>query len=126
MSEQKKPKIGSIVWHDLTVPDAGAIKDFYCDVVGWQADPHDMGEYNDFDIKTIQDGETVTGICYARDSNAHLPPQWLIYVQVADVQASATRCLELGGQILDGPRMMGANHFCILQDPAGAVLALID
>ena len=125
MSENAPPKVGSIVWHDLTVPDAIAIKDFYCDVVGWQAAPHDMGSYQDFDIKTPEDGAIVTGICHARATNANIPPQWLIYVQVKDVDASAQRCLNLGGQVHDGPRQMGDNRFCVIQDPAGAMLALI-
>lgn len=124
MSENKTPQIGAIVWHDLTVPDAHAIKDFYCDVVGWEAAPHDMGDYHDFDIKTA-DGETITGICHQRNSNANIPSQWLIYVQVADVDASAERCLVLGGKVHDGPRQMGANRFCVVEDPAGAMLALI-
>lgn len=125
MSENEQPKIGSIVWHDLTVPDASKIKDFYCDVIGWEATPHDMGNYHDFDIQTAADGETITGICHTRDSNANIPAQWLIYVQVADVDASAKRCLDLGGQVHDGPRQMGANRFCVVQDPVGAMLALI-
>ncbi len=125
MNEKAKPKIGSIIWHDLTVPDAAAIKDFYCDVIGWQAAPHDMGSYHDFDIKTAADGEIVTGICHARDANANIPPQWLIYVQVEDVDSSAARCLTSGGQVLDGPRQIGEHRFCVVQDPAGAMLALI-
>ena len=125
MSENSKPKVGSIVWQDLTVPDAGSVKDFYCDVIGWDAAPHDMSSYHDFDIKTAEDGEIITGICHARGENANLPPQWLIYVQVEDVDASAKRCLALDGQVLDGPRQMGEHRFCVVQDPAGAMLALI-
>ena len=125
MSEQNTPQAGAIVWHDLTVPDAGAIKDFYCDVVGWESAPHDMGDYHDFDIKTASDGEVISGICHQRDSNANIPSQWLIYVQVADVDASAAQCLALGGKVHDGPRQMGANRFCVVEDPAGAMLALI-
>ncbi len=125
MSETNKKNIGKIVWHDLTVPDADAIQQFYCDVVGWQSKPHNMGDYHDFDIISPGDGETVTGICYARAANANLPALWLMYVSVADVEQSAAKCIAAGGQVLDGPRMMGTSHFCIIQDPAGAVLALI-
>jgi len=125
MSDQQKPDIGAIAWFDLTVPNASDIKDFYTAVTGWQASPHNMGNYHDFDIKKPANGEIVTGICHARDSNANIPPQWLIYITVADVEASATRCVELGGRIIDGPRMMGESQFCVIQDPAGAIAALI-
>ena len=120
-----KPQIGTIVWRDLTVENAAEIKDFYADVVGWEAEPHNMGAYDDFDIIAPGTSERVAGVCHARDSNANLPAQWLIYITVADVAESAKRCLARGGKILDGPRMMGASHFCVIQDPAGAVAALI-
>lgn len=126
MSTDDEPAVGSIVWIDLTVGDAAEIKEFYSQVVGWIAAPHDMGDYHDFDIKAPETGQIVTGICHARDSNASIPAQWMIYIRVEDVDESARRCQELGGRIIDGPRQMGENRFCVIQDPAGAVAALID
>ena len=116
--------VGKIVWQDLTVPNAAEIRDFYTAVVGWQASDHDMGEYVDFDIIAPSTGETVAGICHARDTNANVPAAWLIYITVADVEASARRCVELGGEVLDGPREMGGAQFCVIRDPAGAMCAL--
>jgi uncharacterized protein len=118
--------VGRITWQDLTVPDVASVLDFYKEVVGWGAEGHDMGDYEDYCMQPAGTGETVAGICYARGTNANVPPQWLIYIQVADVEASAKRCLELGGKVIDGPRPMGRSNFCVVQDPAGAVCALID
>ena len=70
-------------------------------------------------------GEPVAGVCHARGANANLPPQWIVYVTVADVEASARRAAELGGAVLDGPRQMDGRDFCVIRDPAGAVLGLI-
>ena len=36
--------------------------------------------------------------------NASLPPQWLIYVNVEDLDASIASVQALGGEIVDGPR----------------------
>ncbi|HEX9744031.1 MAG TPA: VOC family protein [bacterium] len=116
---------GSINWRDLTVPNADEIKDFYCEVVGWKATDHDMGEYNDYNINLPESGDTVAGICHARGSNSKLPPQWLLYVSVDDVAACSQKAVELGGEIIDGPRMMGNWMFCVIQDPAGAYIGLI-
>ncbi len=124
MSDPKN-QVGKILWQDLTVDDAESIKNFYAKVVGWQSDPHNMGDYHDFNINAPGDGTTVAGICHARGSNANIPPLWLIYVGVEDVKASANACLEMGGKVLDGPRSMGNNEFCVIQDPAGAVMGLI-
>lgn len=120
-----KPHPGAVLWRDLTVPNADEIRSFYAQVVGWTAAEHPMGEHSDYEMKTA-DGQTVAGICHARGSNANVPPQWLVYVAVESVERSARRCIELGGRVVDGPRPMGAKPFCIVQDPAGAVLALIE
>lgn len=124
MSAGQEPKVGEIVWRDLTVPDAEGIRSFYSDVVGWTTTPHEMGEYADFNVCLPDSQEVVTGICHARGENANVPPQWLLYVWVADVRASAERCLTQGGKVLDGPRLMGNQLFCVIQDPAGAMVAL--
>ncbi len=84
-----------------------------------------MGSYTDFNINLPGTEDTVAGICHARGSNANLPSQWLIYVRVKSVAESASECEKLGGKILDPPRRMGGSNFCVIQDPAGAVLALL-
>jgi hypothetical protein len=117
-------RIGHVAWQDLTVADAEDLRRFYSDVVGWRAEPVDMGGYADFSM-FAHGGECVAGICHARGVNAGLPPQWLIYIIVADVERAAARCVELGGRVIDGPRGMGERRFCIIRDPAGAVAALI-
>lgn len=119
-------KFGTIVWRDLTVDNADGVRDFYSEVVGWDVKPHPMGEYDDYEMVAKSTGETIAGVCHARGSNAGVPPQWLMYVLVEDVVVSAARCEASGGKVVDGPRMMGKQNFCVVQDPAGAVLALIE
>ena len=124
---QEKPpsNIGRIEWLDLTVGDASRVRDFYCKVIGWKSSDVDMGSYSDFNINLPDSGDTVAGVCHARGSNASLPAQWLVYVRVADVKESAAECEKRGGKVLDGPRRMGGSKFCVIQDPAGAVMALL-
>ncbi len=124
MSEATKPAIGSISWRDLTVPNAEQVRDFYSAVVGWSSEAVAMDGYDNFSMKTAGGGEVVAGICHARGSNADLPPQWLMYVTVESVEDSAKRCVEEGGKLIDGPRSLGEGRFCVIQDPAGAVVAL--
>ena len=124
MSEKQPPKVGQVLWRDLTVPDATRVRDFYRDVVGWTSTDHDMGDYHDYNMIAPATGETVAGVCHARGVNADVPPQWLMYVIVEDVDRSAAKCVELGGQIMAGPRAMGGGRFCVIKDPAGAMCAL--
>ena len=95
--------------------------------MGWSSSPLSMGRgsYEDFNILPRGSEAPVAGICHARGANANLPAPWLVYVQVEDVEASAGRARGLGGAIIDGPRGVGSLRFCVLRDPAGAVLALI-
>lgn len=127
MSDTKKPEKGIIAWTDLTVKDAEGVRDFYQKVVGWKSAPVEMGGYNDFMMNVPESGNTVAGICHARDVNAGLPAQWLIYITVEDVDKSAAQCQELGGKVLVGPKEMGGHgRYCVIQDPAGAVAALFE
>ncbi|MEW5829640.1 MAG: VOC family protein [Chloroflexota bacterium] len=124
MTEQSKSQIGKVLWQDLTVENAEAIRDFYSRVIGWEFNPVDCGGYDDYNMLPPGSGEPAAGVCHARGINADLPPLWLVYVSVEDVDASVRRCLDLGGKVLHGPRPTGENKICVIQDPAGAVLAL--
>ncbi|MHC4219569.1 MAG: VOC family protein [Planctomycetota bacterium] len=125
MTDAAKPEAGTIGWHDLTVENAGDVRDFYHQVVGWTFSETDMGGYSDFCMNTPAGGESVAGICHARGTNTGLPAQWLMYINVDDVDASIARCEALGGTVLAGPKTMsGHGRYCIIQDPAGAVAAL--
>jgi predicted enzyme related to lactoylglutathione lyase len=125
MSEQAPLEPGTIAWTDLTIPDADGLRDFYSKVLGWSYTPVEMGEYSDYAMQAQPSGTTVAGICHARGVNAGLPPQWLLYVIVEDLDDAARQCRELGGAVIVEPGAMGSSgRFCVIRDPAGAVMAL--
>ncbi|MBZ0199348.1 MAG: VOC family protein [Ignavibacteriaceae bacterium] len=118
---------GKITWFDLTVPNADEVKDFYSKVVGWKSEPFAMQGYNDYNMQTPVNGETVAGICHARGENSNLPAQWLIYITVDNIEASATACKNNGGKIVAPIKEMGTyGKSCVIKDPAGAVAALFE
>jgi len=116
--------IGKIGWFDLTVEDAPAIRDFYTKVVGWKPEDVSMGNYSDYNMTMPESGDPAAGICHARGDNAGLPPQWLIYITVEDLDKSAEACQQSGGKVLVGPKAMGDARFCVIEDPNGSVAAL--
>ncbi len=116
--------IGKIGWIDITVDDATGLRNFYEKVVGWKVEDTSMGDYSDFTMMSPGDGEAVSGICHARGSNADLPGGWLIYIAVADVEASAAACVTNGGKLLFEPRGLAGGRFCVIEDPGGATAAL--
>lgn len=117
-----KSKIGTVVWTDLTVDDAAGIREFYSQVLGWKTTDHD----GDFNVHPPHSDEVITGICYKRGSNANIPSQWLNYIAVESVEETAKKCIQAGGSVIDGPRLMGGSMFAVLQDPAGAFFAIYE
>ena len=127
MSQPEVPPFGVVAWTDLTVSDAETVRDFYKAVVGWEAVPVPMGAYADYQMNAAGTDQPVAGVCHARGVNADLPPQWLLYVTVPDIDASIRACTDGGGSVIAGPRGMGAyGRFCVIRDPAGAVMALLE
>ena len=117
-------EVGKIGWIDLTVGDAEEVSAFYRSVVGWKSEGVDMGGYQDFCMLSAEGG-AVAGVCHARGTNEGIPPQWLIYITVADLEASLERCRALGGEVVRAARGLGGmGRFAIVRDPAGAVCAL--
>ena len=128
---QPAVKLGTVTWVDLTVADAPEIRDFYEAVVGWTPRELDMGDYADFEMLPPGSDEAIgsapavapkaaAGICHARGGNANLPPQWIIYVPVKDLERSLYMCQRLGGRIVH--RL--SAHYVLIQDPAGAVMMI--
>ena len=121
MSSPLRP--GTVSWQDLTVEHAEKIRDFYQSVAGWKPEPQAMAGYSDF-VMSDADGVNVAGICHARGQNADLPPMWLIYITVEDLDHSLAECQRLGGSLVAAPRSYGGGRYCVIKDPAGAVCAL--
>jgi predicted enzyme related to lactoylglutathione lyase len=117
-------QVGKIGWIDISVDDATGLRDFYKHVVGWQSEDVSMGEYSDYSMLMPGSGEAVSGICHARGSNAELRAGWLIYIIVADVNASAASCKANGGKVVVEPRGLAGGQFCVIEDPSGATAAL--
>lgn len=123
MTEQA-PGTGSIGWVDLTVGDATRIRDFYASVAGWRPEAVEMGEYADFNMLT-SDGTAAAGVCHARGENAYIPPVWLVYITVQDLDASIERVRARGGETIGPVREAESpGRYQVIRDPAGAICAL--
>ncbi len=113
-----------VAWIDLAVADASGLKDFYAGVVGWTTAPVSVGQYDDYSMVDAS-GKDVAGVCHARGVNAVIPPVWMPYFRVDDVEAAVARRLDLGGELikpLDPPQPYGMTAF--LRDPQGTAFGL--
>lgn len=112
------------VWTDLTSDNAAAALKFYTEVLGWEHEEHDMGDYVDYIIIDPVTKESFTGICYKKGVNSNIPNVWLNYVNVENIDQTIELCIKSNGKIIDGPRKMGEGKFAIMQDPTGAYLGI--
>jgi hypothetical protein len=110
---------------DLTVPDAEAVRDFYEAVTGWTPTPVPVGDYQDYRMNAAN-GEAVAGVCHARSDTGDLPPVWMIYIVVANLDDALERCQTRRGELLSAVKTVGNGRFCVIRDPAGAVAALFE
>lgn len=116
---------GSIVHVDLTTQNADLVRDFYSKVAGWTSVDLAMDGYEDY-IMMRNEEFPVAGICHAKGPNAKLPPRWLVYILVPDLDVSMAAVERQGGEIVSGPTFAGeeGQKFCVIRDIAGAYCAL--
>jgi predicted enzyme related to lactoylglutathione lyase len=117
---------GTFSWADLATTDPIAARRFYGEVLGVSFVDEGMGPEGTY-TRLQQGGRDVAGL-YAMlppQRARGVPPSWLAYVTVADVDAAARRTTELGGRVLLAPQ--GAHdkgRMAVVVDPTGAQLGL--
>jgi predicted enzyme related to lactoylglutathione lyase len=128
MPAPDRSRPGRIGWHELNTTDHASAWKFYSDLFGWKHtssfDMGDMGDY--FMFRHPEDGEenAMGGMSdVARHMN--LPPHWLYYVNVPDLDAALQQVSAGGGQVLNGPmEVPGGGRIAQCQDPQGGAFAL--
>jgi hypothetical protein len=113
--------LGSFCWNELLVRDTAAQGAFYNRLLGWEAVATPMGEMNYTIFKA--GGRDVAGMMPVPMPG--VPPHWLTYVKVADVDASARLAGELGGKVVAGPfDIPNIGRIAVVLDPEGAAFGL--
>ncbi|WP_421873869.1 VOC family protein [Pararhizobium sp.] len=116
---------GAFVWYELMTTDTKAAETFYDDVVGWTSADSGMpdADYTLFKTNGLRVAGLMTLPQSARDMN--VPPAWLGYIGVDDVDASAEKLVKLGGTVHRQPDdIPSVGRFAVVADPHGAVFAL--
>jgi predicted enzyme related to lactoylglutathione lyase len=118
--------IGRFCWVELHTTNPPAARRFYGDLLGWTFDEMPMGEGPATYALARLNGRRVAGLMAQREQAAKrgAPPNWVCYVAVADVAASAAAAVQLGGRIIAGPAAMGPGTFALVRDPAGGLVSL--
>lgn len=126
--ENQTYRSGQFFWSDLTTENASSIRDFYQQVAGWTVEEipmkHAADSYEDYVMKDAENIPT-GGICHLRGVNKGIPNQWILYINVDNVDESIQKALELGGTLIHENRNKeGKLNYVIFQDPSGACFGL--
>ncbi|QSA96576.1 VOC family protein [Methylococcus sp. EFPC2] len=115
---------GTFSWNELLTTDVDGAKRFYGALFGWQFDEVNPAGFPYYLAKL--DGGERAGIMAVPPSAQGAPPHWGSYVTVDDVDATAAKVVELGGQVCVPPMdIPGVGRFAIVTDPQGANIGVI-
>ena len=123
---EEKPQFGTFCWTELMTGDIAAAKKFYTDLIGWKLVDQDMGNMTYTMIFPPGAQEPVGGMMAMEGTDFQgVPPHWMPYIMVENVDQSAGKCAELGGKVVyPSTDIPDIGRFCVIQDPTGATIAL--
>jgi uncharacterized protein len=122
---------GQFSWHELYTTDHEAAFAFYREIAGWERlGEHDMGPMGTY-LLWGRGGTQLGGMMtmppgMATPDGRSIPPSWMYYVTVADLDAALARAKASGARVLNGPmEVPGGQRIVQLMDPQGAAFALV-
>jgi predicted enzyme related to lactoylglutathione lyase len=96
--------------------------DFYAKLFGWTYEESNMGPAGTYTL--FKKGDQFAGGCMALPQEG-IPPHWMSYVAVDDVDASTKKAEGFGAKVLVPPTdIPKAGRFSVITDPSGASLGL--
>ncbi|MGI8559534.1 MAG: VOC family protein [Solirubrobacteraceae bacterium] len=110
---------GALAWNELASADPEASREFYEQLFGWQTEQFAGSPQPYLTIKN--EGSGNGGI---RQVEAGVPPSWLVYFAIDDLDAGLALVTELGGQVHGEPIDIGIARIGIAADQQGAMFAL--
>src|SRR5690606_33900610 len=124
-------KDGEFSWHELYTTDHEKAFEFYRQIVGWERlGEFDMGAMGKYLLwgrggKQLGGMMTMPPGMKTPDGRA-IPPSWMYYVTVSDLDAAFERAKGKGARVLNGPmEVPGGQRIVQLLDPQGAAFALV-
>ncbi|MGP3950016.1 VOC family protein [Streptomyces sp. 7N604] len=117
----EKPE-GAPCWADAMFPDVEAAKSFYGELLGWTfGEPAE--EYGNY-TQAYSDGKNVAAVS-PQMPGWQGPPAWSIYFASRDIDATAAKIRDNGGDPMMEPMAVGEfGKMLIAKDPSGVVFGV--
>jgi len=117
---------GTVHWTELMTGDIEKAKAYYAAVCGWDWDSMPMEEGLYYIAKTGE--EMVAGMMSLADMQGmeNVPPHWMTYLAVDDVDAAVKETVAQGGVVHRAPwDVPGVGRIAMIADPGGAAIGLM-
>lgn len=122
MSKTASP--GEFCWNELMTNDVQKCKEFYKALFGWETQEHNTEH---FTYTLLKKGEKEIGgmMQIPADHAKEIPPHWMSYIYVENIEESLAKAKSLGATIKRELTSCGEyGRFAIMQDPTGAHIAI--
>ncbi|HYZ28157.1 MAG TPA: VOC family protein [Thermoleophilaceae bacterium] len=115
---------GAFSWNELGTRDPVAAEAFYSSLLGWEFERMDAGPVEYWTIRNA--GRENGGMRRMGDETpADVPPHWLVYLAVEDIDASESVVADGGGRTIVPKTEAGpGNAFAVFADPPGATFGV--
>jgi hypothetical protein len=117
---------GKFCWIELGTTDALSAKRFYTKLFGWTVEDVPMGEFGTYTLLR-RNGKDSGGLYELTEEMTEkgIPPHWLSYVLVKNVEESTKKAASLGATTNQEPvDVMDKGRLSVITDPTGATFAL--
>jgi uncharacterized protein len=124
MKMHDSTKQGEFCWGELIADNHVSAFEFYRSVFGWdKVAEHDMGPMGKYLL--FGKGTAQYGGMFTKGKEMTMPPAWLYYVEVDDLDGALVKAKAKGGKVMNGPVTVPTGaRIAQLLDPQGAAFAL--
>ncbi len=126
MPEGYEFKEGMFCWWELNTTDGPAAQKFYTQLFGWKAVETPLDNGGVYVMLQLTEGVNIGALYEMGDEREkRIPPHWLHYLLVKDVDARTEKAKSLGAAILTPPvDVMEIGRMSLIQDPTGGIVSL--
>jgi uncharacterized protein len=126
MQEAPEYKPGTFCWVELGTTDSAAAKSFYMQLFDWEFVDYPMGPEDVYTMFKLNGKDVAAAYQLMPDMRAQgIPPNWLSYVSVTNVDETAEKAKAAGATLLKEPfDVFTVGRMAVVQDPTGATFAL--
>jgi len=119
---------GALTWTELSTRDPKRAETFYTQLLGWSAKVGGTGiqAYTEFTPKGASAPcAGMMDLAMLGDRGANVPPNWMPYFQVGNVDSAVQKAQSLGATVYVPPSdIANVGRFAVIADPQGAVFAI--